>query len=246
MRERRPGVWEIRVAAGVDPVTSRMIQRSVTFHGAAAEAEDYRRDLAAEYAARRSIAQAAPLLTVAELLERWLAADHPWKPSTRIGYTSNARFLSTDPMLGARRVVSLTPDLVNAASRRWTSAGASISVTSGRFRVLRAAIGWAYDERIIDHHPVRHMRGPGRPEPRRPLTDVELAALLITAEHHLLEAFANTSEGSGSRLARHRCEQDLLLVRLAADCGARRGRARGAAFRRSRRSCPAAVPRRVR
>ena len=39
LRERRPGVWEIRVAAGTDPVTGRTIQRSVTFHGDAADAE---------------------------------------------------------------------------------------------------------------------------------------------------------------------------------------------------------------
>ncbi|MGV8830324.1 MAG: hypothetical protein ACWA6U_18660, partial [Breznakibacter sp.] len=52
--ERRPGVWEIRVAAGTDPVTGRTIQRSVTFHGDAADAEHTRRELTAEYTARRS------------------------------------------------------------------------------------------------------------------------------------------------------------------------------------------------
>jgi hypothetical protein len=42
LRQRRPGTWEIRVAAGTDPVTGRVIQRSVTFHSTAAEAEAYR------------------------------------------------------------------------------------------------------------------------------------------------------------------------------------------------------------
>ena len=32
------------------------------------------------------------------------------------------------------------------------AAGASQSVIGGRFRVLRSAIGWAYDERVIDDH----------------------------------------------------------------------------------------------
>src|SRR4051794_40356181 len=81
LRERRPGVWEIRVAAGRDVLTGRTLQRSVTFYGTATEAEVYRAELAEEYAQRRTVTRTAPMLTVAELLDRWLAADHSWKPS---------------------------------------------------------------------------------------------------------------------------------------------------------------------
>ncbi len=94
---------------------------------------------------------------------------------------------------------------------------------AGRFRVLRSAIGWAYDERIIDHHPIRNMRGPARPEPRRPITHDDLTALLRTAEQQLLEALANDTGTGRTHHRRHMAEQDLLLVRLAADTGARRG-----------------------
>jgi hypothetical protein len=167
MRERRPGVWEIRMAAGTDPVTGRSLQRSVTFRGSASEAELYRVELAEEYAARRSGTRAAPMLTVAELFERWLIADHPWKPSRQVGYASNARLVTADRKLAATRVVSPTPQAVRAAFARWNAAGASTATVAVRFRVLRSAIGWAYDERIIDNHPLRSMRGPGRPEPRR-------------------------------------------------------------------------------
>lgn len=79
VRERRPGVWEIRVATGRDVLTGRTTYRSVTFHGVGIDAKRYAQELAAEYRARRSVATAAPMLTVAELIERWLAADHPWK-----------------------------------------------------------------------------------------------------------------------------------------------------------------------
>jgi integrase len=102
---------------------------------------------------------------------------------------------------------------------RWEAGGASSATVAGRFRVLRSAIGWAYDERIIDHHPIRSMRGPGRPEPRRPLTDDEIRALLAFAEQRVLEAVANDRDPH----RRHLAEQDLLMVRLAADSGARRG-----------------------
>jgi integrase len=223
LRERRPGVWEIRIAAGTDPVTGRVIQRSVTLRGTADEAEAYRRDLAAEYARRRAATRAAPLLTVGELLERWLLADHPWRPSTWVGYRSTARQLASDRELADQRVVSLTPRVLRAVFDRWSAAGATTSVVAGRFRALRSAIGWAYDERIIDHHPIRNMRGPGRLEPRRPLTDDHLRAVLSAAETNVLAAVANDTGGLRARQLRQYAEQDLLLVRLAADGGARRG-----------------------
>lgn len=222
MRERRPGVWEIRVAVGTDPVTGRTVQRSVTFRGDALDAETYRAELATEYAARRSVARAAPLVTVGELLGRWMLADHSWKPSTRVGYASNVRFLSADA-IASIRVASLTPRQVRSAFARWEHDGASISVIGGRFRVMRSAIGWAYDERIIDVHPLRHMRGPGRPDPRRPLPDSLVGALLSVAEADVLEAVANDDGKPRALRHRHAAEQDLLLVRLAADTGARRG-----------------------
>ena len=139
IRERRPGVWEIRIAAGTDPVTGRTLQRSVTFRGSAGEADAYRIELAAEYRARRSVTRAAPMLTVAELLERWLIADHRWKPSTLVGYRSNVRHLIADRRLARTRVVSLTPLEVRRSFARWEAAGASTAVVAGRFRVLRSA-----------------------------------------------------------------------------------------------------------
>jgi hypothetical protein len=53
-RERRPGVWEIRVAAGTDPVTGRTIQRSVTFHGTKADADTPSRSRSRPFSARSS------------------------------------------------------------------------------------------------------------------------------------------------------------------------------------------------
>jgi integrase len=47
--------------------------------------------------------------------------------------------------------------------------------------------------------------------------------LLRTAEAQLLEALANDSGSSRASNHRHKAEQDLLLTRLAADSGARRG-----------------------
>ena len=67
------------------------------------------------------------------------------------------------------------------------------------------------------------MRGPGRVEPRRPLTDGQVRALLSTAESNVLGAVAASDNSWRGRQRRQGVEQDLLLVRLAADSGARRG-----------------------
>jgi hypothetical protein len=99
------------------------------------------------------------------------------------------------------------------------AAGATLSVVGGRFRLLRSAIGWAYDERIIDIHPLRNMRGPRRVEPRRPVRGSQLGTLLRYAEAKAFEALANDHGSRQDLLRRQRAEQDLLLVRLAADSG---------------------------
>ncbi|GAB7005011.1 hypothetical protein JCM18899A_24840 [Nocardioides sp. AN3] len=171
--------------------------------------------------------------TLAQLLEAWLPADQAWKPSTYVGYRSTARVLAVDAV-GLCRAQSLTPEVVRQRLRAWEEDGGSLAVRSGRFRTLRACLSWAYNERLLDTQLLRLMRGPGRVEPRRPLALEEVQALLLTAELLLLEAQANAhrpgSVGVGwgnvhpaAYRAVHRAEQDLLLVRLAVDSGARRG-----------------------
>jgi integrase len=219
LRERRPGVFELRIAIGTDPTSHRTRQVSHSVQGTREQAEALLARLAATGCAGRPT---GPVITVGELLGQWLEADHPWKPSTLVGYRSNARFLSSDT-LADRRAEQLLPADVRAAVRRWRDAGASDAVVAGRFRTLRAALGWAYTERILDQHPLRAMRGPGRAIPRRPLGDADVRALIGTAEHALLEALANDRGTRRDQLLVHRRELHLLLVRLAADSGARRG-----------------------
>ncbi len=216
MRERSPGVWEIRVAVGVDPVSGRTVQRSFAFHGGAEAAELRRKELAAEWAERRAIRRTAPFLTVGELLERWLSAHHDWRPATWIEARSNVKALRADP-LAVRRVSTLKPEHVRAAIAAWCASGASVAVVSGRFRVLRSAIGWAHVERIVDVNPLSGMRGPTRPGTRLHLNTEEVLRLLEAAD----ALVASTERQNAER--QHKAEQIRLLVRLAADSGARRG-----------------------
>jgi hypothetical protein len=48
-RERRPGVWEIRIPTTPDPLTGRARQLSVTVHGTEQTAEAQRRLLVAQH-----------------------------------------------------------------------------------------------------------------------------------------------------------------------------------------------------
>lgn len=54
MRERHPGVWEVRVVVANDPVSGRSVQRSFTVHGDAGQVEERRRKLVECFGVDRS------------------------------------------------------------------------------------------------------------------------------------------------------------------------------------------------
>lgn len=86
-RRRRPGHRRTR-------------HLSVTVHGTEVDATATRIRL---LATGRPVTPPPDRVTVGYLLHAWLAADRPWKPSTYVGYTSNARALSRDPPRPAAR-----------------------------------------------------------------------------------------------------------------------------------------------
>jgi integrase len=215
-------VWEIRITIATDPITGRAIQRSFTWHGERGDAQARCAELAADYAAHRVIVQAAPFITVGDVLERWLASDHDWRPSTWSSYRSNVRGLRADPIAGMR-VARLDPPTVRAAIGRWRVAGVTDAVLCGRFRTLTAALGWADQQRLIDGNPLDRMRGPPPPAPRLHAPIADVVALLRHAEQLVDKARADADAGPGALRRLHRAEQLWLLVRIAADTGARRG-----------------------
>jgi len=85
------------------------------------------------------------------------------------------------------------------------------------------SLGWAYTERILDRCPLDLMRGPPVPRTRSHVPVAQVVELLGYAER---AASAQTDLLAGDQRAGadvHRAEQVLLLCRLAADTGARRG-----------------------
>ena len=109
---------------------------------------------------------------------------------------------------------------------RWRSEGASAALVWARWAVLRSALSWAAARGVIRSNPLEVMRGPPRPVPRKHLLPAEVAALLATASRQVGQAAAEyrVKPRDGRLLeALFVAEQTRLLVRLAADTGARRG-----------------------
>jgi integrase len=180
-----------------------------------------RADLAEHFAEKRA-ALHAPILTVGDVLSRWIESPHDWRPSSWTSARSNARALCAD-QISTLRVTSLRPMVVRTAMARWRDEGATVSVVSGRFRILRSALGWAVGESLLVSNPLTGMRGPPRPGTRMHVPIDDLRALLETSERLLEKAQASVDGLPRTSRELHRAEQVRLLVRLAADSGARRG-----------------------
>jgi integrase len=226
LRERSPGVWEVRVVIGFDPARSRSIQRSFTVHGDAALAEKARRELVAEYGSARSdIKCAASAVTVGELLEGYLGSAQLWKPATVTSHHHMVSTLAGDPLCRCR-LQALTPAVMRAAICRWRDEGVSVPKVSARWLLIRGAVSWAVAEGLLRVNPLAGMRGPPRPRPRRHHSLDEVRRLLVAAGEAVASAEEAFRRRPGSAACARRlfeAEQSLLLVRLAADCGARRG-----------------------
>lgn len=222
IRERRPGVFEIRVAVGVDPGSGRTLQRSFYFHGSSHAAEERRRELAAEFAEYRAQRRGSPFLTVGELLALWVSAPHDWRPATLRSASWMVKVINNEP-LARRRVNLLRPSVIRVVMATWRDQGVTVASVSGRFRILRSALTWASTEGIIDHNPLREMRGPERPGTRLDVPADQIAALIARSEIAVEKAEANLDGSNRAMATLHKAEQVRLLTRLAADSGARRG-----------------------
>ena len=133
--------------------------------------------------------------------------------------------LAGDPLCGCR-LQALTPAVMRAAICRWRDEGVSVPKVSARWLLLRSAVSWPVAEGLLRLNPLAGMRGPPRPRPRRHHSRDEVRRLLAAAGEAVASAHQAFSDRPDSAACARRlfdAEQSLLLVRLAADCGARRG-----------------------
>jgi len=225
MRERRAGVWEIRVVVANDQLTGHSVQRSFTVHGDREAAEDRRQALAERFGVdRRALYCESARWTLGELLAGFIDAAHEWRPATRSSHASVVRYLIDDP-LGDVGLTMVNPMVVNNAIARWRRAGGSDALVRGRWAIVHSALSWAAQQKMIRSNPIRGMRGPRRPDPRKHLLPDEIAMLLATATRQVHTAEAAASADPENRALWDQlfaAEQTRLMVRIAADTGARR------------------------
>ena len=125
--------------------------------------------------------------------------------------------------LASRRAVEVSPSVLRAACAAWSTAGWPDPTIWARVRVLRSALGWAHAERVLDQNPLEGMRGPPQPAIRQHAPVEAVRAILDYASVRAATA-AEQWDGTVHGCAwLRRSEQVLLVVRLAADSGARRG-----------------------
>lgn len=111
---------------------------------------------------------------------------------------------------------------MTAAITSWRAAGVPHSTIALHVRTLRAVLGWAYAQRMIDCQPLDGMRGLAQLEPRRDVPVPVVVTLLAAAARDVEQARQQPTSTAASQ-AVHQAEQVRLLLRLAADTGARRG-----------------------
>lgn len=149
-RERAPGVWELRVSLGPDPLTGRQRQRSRTFRGGKRDADRALAALIAEMASKRSPGTTATFGAI--LARRMEVVWRDRSPTTAYGYQSKLdRYvipaLGEVPLskLGAEQLDALYADMgaKGLAPRTIRQTHAVIS------SALEQAVKWGWVERNV-------------------------------------------------------------------------------------------------
>jgi Phage integrase, N-terminal SAM-like domain len=112
--------------------------------------------------------------------ERWIAQHADLRPRTRELY---AWLLSAHivPYLGAMPLASITADIVREWRAALLSAGVSQTATAKAYRLLRAVLMTAAEDRIIARNPCRIRGGGDEKPPERPV--LTIAQVLDLADH---------------------------------------------------------------
>jgi integrase len=200
MRERQPGVWELRVRSGRDPVTGRYAQISRTFRGGKRQAEAALARLSSEVAEGR---HAGTGQTVAYLLDQWIEHLEAMgrTPKTVDGYRSLARSRLV-PALGSKELRKLKPADLDAFYRALLGKGLSPTYVrhchAALSTALRQAVKWGW----IERSPAERATPPPVPHAEvKPPSAAEIAQLLEELERvdHDLASMVYVAATTGCR-----------------------------------------------
>lgn len=137
MRERDPGIWELRVYVGRDSVTGKPRQKSKTHRGGKRDAETELAKMVTEVATG---ALGGTNATVSVLLDRWLKdVERTASPATLAVYRDSVRS-HLKPGLGHIRVNRLNAGDLDALYGAMKKAGRSVYVVRQCHSAIRAAL----------------------------------------------------------------------------------------------------------
>jgi len=181
LRERSPGVWELRVRTGRDPVTGAYGQVSRTFRGPKRQAEAALARLSAEVADGRHSGTGQ---TVGFLLDQWISQLEAQgrAPKTLDGYRSLIK-ARLRPGLGHIPLRKLGPADLDAFYRRLLAEGLSpLTIRHAHAALstaLRQAVKWGW----IDRSPAERASPPSVPHSEvKPPTPEEVDRLMDELE----------------------------------------------------------------
>ena len=196
LREKRPGLWEVRVFTGRD-AAGKPVQVSRTVRGTKKDAQR----LAAQLTLRPS--PGAGRITVSELLAEYVKHKSPtWSLSTRANHAGRLKFIEADP-IARLAVARVGVRDVDAWVLRMRRANVGDAAMQNRYAFLRAAFEQAVRWEWITHNAVKAAKPRTRKVmPRDAMTPNEVLSVL---------AAAATVEPAA-----------VLALRLAATTGARR------------------------
>jgi integrase/predicted nucleotidyltransferase len=175
LRERKPGVWEIRVFTGRD-ASGRPTQVSRTVRGTKREAQRVAASLES-----RPPSNAAGR-TVTDVLTAWRDVNQPvWAETTRRDYESRIARIESDP-IAAMPVARLGVADVERWHARMRKTGVGEAAIRGRHSVLRAALAQALRWEWVGSNPASQavLRQPKR-QPRDAMTADDVRAAIAAA-----------------------------------------------------------------
>jgi integrase len=144
IRQMGPGVWEVRIDAGRDPVTGRRRQKAKWVHGSKRDAQRVLNSLASEVDSGRFVGTSA--VTFDQLATRWLSqAEENLSPTTLRTYKS---ILSNWilPALGDRRIGSIQSSDLDDLYRGLTK---RVQLSASTVRQVHAIIRRAFRQAIL-------------------------------------------------------------------------------------------------
>lgn len=208
-REKRPGIWELRVYAGKDPETGKDRYVSRTVRGGVRKAES---ELAALVRAAERGEFSTKAGTFGHLLDEWMRiVERDRSPLTARGYATKID-VWLKPHLGEVRLEELTARHFDRLYRTMTDAGKAPSTIRQTHAIAHRALAQAVRWEWLDRNPAGHATPPT--VPRREVDPPPIA--------HLAQALREYADVNPDMAA---------LWWMSAALGSRRGEAVGLQWR---------------